>query len=108
MNEHQTLILAKQDITSELRENHPNDLSPEIESVVIQQSDSEVFAVVNGMYENLEFYAGNAGNYFNASDDVSVNAKKYLDMDPYTIIMTTNLFHDEACERIHSEHNENE
>ena len=41
-----------------------------------------------------------------STDSVSLNAIKFLkDMDPYSVIMTTDLFHHDACVEIDKEHN---
>ena len=40
-------------------------------------------------------------NYFSPTDNVSINADKFVtDWDPWSIVMTTNLFSEEACHHI--------
>ena len=42
--------------------------------------------------------------YFSPDDSVSTNAKKFLEAwSPYSIIMTTDLFHEDACHQIEND-----
>jgi hypothetical protein len=50
---------------------------------------------------DLAFIAGTDEAFFRPEDDVRLNASKLVnDYDVYSIIMTTDLFHDEACQQI--------
>jgi hypothetical protein len=49
------------------------------------------------------------GFYFNPHENVSVNANRFVnDFDEYSIMMTTDLFHDEACKEIQERHRSKE
>ncbi|MCU6367937.1 hypothetical protein KW866_11200 [Enterobacter quasiroggenkampii] len=53
---------------------------------------------------DLEFISDKDGLFFRPEDDVSLNADKLVnDYDSYSIVMTTDLFHEKACQQIASE-----
>ncbi|MBE9142518.1 hypothetical protein IQ236_04680 [Planktothrix mougeotii LEGE 06226] len=44
--------------------------------------------------------------FFKSTDDVTINADKFVkEFDPYSIIMTTDLFHEEACHEVDEKFN---
>ncbi|HCB2207541.1 TPA: hypothetical protein MYR09_002579 [Citrobacter farmeri] len=50
---------------------------------------------------DLAFIIDEDDAFFRPEDDVRVNANKFVsDYDEYSIMMTTDLFHDEACQQI--------
>lgn len=58
---------------------------------------SDLAFITDGDYES---------QMFRSDDHVSVNASKFVDeFDPFSIIMTTNLFHEEACQKVNNEFN---
>lgn len=47
--------------------------------------------------------SGTTAEYFRASVPVSVNAVKFVtEWDPHSVVMTTDFFHQEACEHINA------
>ncbi|SEQ60289.1 T5orf172 domain-containing protein [Amphritea atlantica] len=44
--------------------------------------------------------------YFSPADDISINAEKFVDeFGPYSIMMTTDLFHEEGCSEVNERFN---
>lgn len=53
--------------------------------------------ISDGVYDNA---------YFSPADSVSTNADKFvIEYDAYSIVMTTDLFHESACDEVNREHN---
>lgn len=91
-------------------------LRPDIVDVRIVQTQQRVWLEITEESEkagylvdqtihrsDLAFCSGNAPGekYFSPADSVSVNASKFVGQwEPYSIIMTTDLFHHEACVEI--------
>jgi len=99
-------------------------LKPGIISIVIIQSKDEVLLetaeveIVEGGFEketvkrlDLRFIADgedleNDELFFNPKDSIEKNVRKFIDeFSPYSIINTTDLFHEEACEKINKKYN---
>ncbi|OMO36774.1 hypothetical protein BCT46_26065 [Vibrio sp. 10N.261.46.E8] len=56
---------------------------------------------------DLAFISGCEGDYFSHRDSIVINANKFVnDYDSYSIVHTTDLFTNEACEMICNEHQE--
>lgn len=106
-----------EDVTQRLREKYPSYLRPEIVAVRIVQMPGYVSLEIMIEEEkagylidqtirrmDLEFISDKNGPFFRPEDDVSLNADKFVnDYDPYSIVMTTDLFHEKACQQIASE-----
>lgn len=105
-----------EDVTQRLREKYPSYLRPEIVAVRIVQMPGYVSLEIMIEEEkagylidqtirrmDLEFISYKDGPFFRPEDDVSLNANKLVnDYDPYSIVMTTDLFHEKACHHIAS------
>jgi hypothetical protein len=114
-------IYAAEDITERLRKKFPSYLKPDIVSVRIVHPGDRVWLEITQEEElagylkkqtitrsDLGFISDGEFEsfYFNPTDSVSINANKFVDeYDPYSIIMTTGLFHDEACEEVNEKYN---
>ncbi|WP_461207595.1 hypothetical protein [Clostridium sp. DL1XJH146] len=97
-------------------------LKEEITSIVMVQTEDEVMLetievqVVEGGFEkqtvrreNLDFIADGEDDddlYFNPKDKIEVNVLKFInDFGAYSIINTTDLFREEAWEKISNKYN---
>jgi hypothetical protein len=115
-------IYSAEDITEGLRKRFSRYLKPDIVSVRIVQPGNRVWLEIIQEKEiagylkdqiitrtDLGFIMG--GNheetFFSPNDSVSINATKFINEfdDPYSIIMTTDLFHEDACKEINEEYN---
>ena len=99
-----------------LVEKYRNCMKPEIVDVRIVQTKDRVWLEITGEHmigedlvdqiikrSDLAFCTGgdSQDRYFSPNGSVSENASKFIEnWDPYSIIMTTDLFHDEACVQI--------
>lgn len=107
---------SAEDITDRLREKYPDYPRPEIASVRIVQVPERVWLEITEEKEaagylkdqlirrsDLAFIGSTDGAQFCPEDDVQRNAHKFVEeFDAYSIIMTTELFHDAACKEIDS------
>jgi hypothetical protein len=103
-------------ILGRLKEKYPHWIDPTIADVQIVQTNDHVWLEITREDEiagylkdqtikrsDLAFITG--GNYgenlFPPSDTVTENAQRFTEkFDPYSIIMTTDLFHEAACHEI--------
>ena len=108
------------DITELLLKKYPNHLKEDIVSVRIVQPKERVWLEIttektshSGFMvdqtikrEDLAFICDDGdGLFFKREDHVQINARKFVDeFDPYSIIMTTDLFKEECCHKIDEEH----
>lgn len=105
------------ELSSRLREKYRDYLRPELISVILFQSPSEIWleTVANetttGGWEkittrrtSLDFIVLDPDcdqPMFNPADPIEVNASKFVEeLDAYSICNTTDLFTDRACQRI--------
>ncbi|WJV64125.1 GIY-YIG nuclease family protein [Pectobacteriaceae bacterium C52] len=100
-----------EDVTQRLREKYSMYLRPDIVAVRVVQMPGRVWLEITTEKEtagylvdqtiqrtDLAFIADTDEAFFRPEDDVRLNANKLVnDYDVYSIIMTTDLFHDEAC-----------
>ncbi|WP_437334554.1 GIY-YIG nuclease family protein [Sorangium sp. So ce394] len=107
-----------EDITEALQTKYPQHLRPGIVAVRIVQVPGRVWLEITEEREvsgylkdqsikrsDLAFIVEDEHPFFRPEDDVRANSRKFVeDYDPYSIIMTTDLFHDEACRKIASLH----
>lgn len=110
-------------IFSRLNNKYPGYLKKDIIEVRIVQSEARVWLEITtedkkGDYlvnqiikrSDLAFIIeGDDELIFKPENDIKINADKFVnEFDPYSIIMTTNLFHEKACsqitEKFESEH----
>lgn len=113
-------VYAAGDILDRLCEKYSNYLKPDIVAVRIVQTKDRVWLEITTEDEineclkdqtikrtDLGFIAtGNEKLFFNPKDPVSVNAMKFVEQfDPFSIIMTTDLFHEDASHKINKEYN---
>ncbi|HFN3649825.1 GIY-YIG nuclease family protein [Enterobacter hormaechei] len=103
-----------EDITQRLREKYPLYIRPEIVSVRIVQMPGVVWLEITTEKEiagylveqttqrtDLKFIVDTDEAFFRPEDDVRLNANKLVnDYDIYSVVMTTDLFHDDACQQI--------
>lgn len=103
-----------EDVTQRLREKYSMYLRLDIVAVRVVQMPGRVWLEITTEKEiagylvdqtiqrtDLAFIAGTDEAFFRPEDDVRLNASKLVnDYDVYSIIMTTDLFHDEACQQI--------
>ncbi|WJW95206.1 GIY-YIG nuclease family protein [Enterobacter pseudoroggenkampii] len=103
-----------EDITQRLREKYPLYIRPEIVSVRIVQMPRVVWLEITTEKEiagylveqttqrtDLAFIVDTDEAFFRPEDDVRLNANKLVnDYDIYSVVMTTDLFHDDACQQI--------
>jgi hypothetical protein len=108
-----------EDITERLRSKYGDYLRPEISTVRIVQVPGRVWLEITEEKEitgylqdqlihrsDLAFIAGHEDQFFSPTDDVRRNAIKFVEeFGPFSIIMTTELFHEAACKEIDLEHN---
>ena len=107
-----------EDITQRLREKYPLYIRPEIVAVRIVQMPGGVWLKITTEKEiagylvdqiiqrtDLAFIVDTDEAFFRSEDDVRLNANKLVnDYDIYSIVMTTDLFHDYACQQITRAH----
>lgn len=112
------------DFYSNLKLKYKEYLKPEIVSIVMIQSKEDVWLetteveIVEGGFEkqtirriNLDFITNdedceNEEAFFNPKDTIENNVRKFIDeFSPYSIINTTDLFCDQACEKINKKYN---
>lgn len=105
---------AAESIFHRLVEKYPKWLKPEIVDVRIVQTQERVWLEITEENEkagylvdqtikrsDLAFCSGDNGRYFSPTNSVSDNATKFIEnWDLYSIIMTTDLFHHDACKLI--------
>ncbi|EKN5158562.1 GIY-YIG nuclease family protein [Yersinia enterocolitica] len=103
-----------EDVTQRLREKYSMYLRSDIVAVGVVQMPGRVWLEITTEKEtagylvdqaiqrtDLAFITGTDETFFRPEDDVRLNANKLVnDYDVYSIIMTTDLFHDEACQQI--------
>lgn len=103
-----------EDITLRLREKYPLYIRPEIVAVRIVQMPGGVWLEITTEKEiagylveqttqrtDLAFIVDTDEAFFRPEDDVRLNANKLVnDYDIYSVVMTTDLFHDDACQQI--------
>ncbi|KGT88712.1 GIY-YIG nuclease family protein [Enterobacter cancerogenus] len=103
-----------EDITQRLLDKYSGYLNPNIVAVKIVQIPGVVWLEITTEDEragylvdqnikrtDLAFITTSGDVFFRPGDDVSSNARKFVnDYDAYSIVMTTDLFHDEACRKI--------
>lgn len=107
-----------EDVTQRLREKYPAYLRSDIAAVRIVQMPGRVWLEITTEEEragylvdqivrrtDLAFIANTDEPFFRPEDEVRLNSEKLVsDYDTYSIVMTTDLFHDEACRHIEREH----
>jgi T5orf172 domain len=114
-------VFQAEDIFESLKQKYPGYLKPDIVAVRIVQPKDRVWIEITQEEEiagylkdqkitrtDLAFISD--GEYdshlFRPEDDVRDNARKFVeDFDPYSIIMTIDLFHDSACNEINEKFN---
>lgn len=103
-----------EDVTQRLGEKYYAYLRPDIVAVRVVQMSGYVWLEITTEEEkagylvnqtiqrtDLEFISDKDGQFFRQEDDVRSNANKLVnDYDVYSIVMTTALFHEEACQQI--------
>lgn len=115
---------AAEDIYDRLKAKYKDALVPDIVSVRIVQTQERVWLEVTREEEiagylkdqtikrtDLAFIMGDSYNqsFFPTTDTVSENARRFVeDYDAYSIIMTTDLFHEHACIQIDEDHRRRE
>lgn len=112
-------IYSAIDITNELRTKYNKWLKLDIVSVRIVQPKERVWLEITQEEEkagylidqtikrtDLGFISDTGENdYFSPDNDITINAEKFItDFDPYSIIMTTDLFHEEGCNEINRQY----
>jgi hypothetical protein len=114
-------IFQASSIFEAMKQKYPGYLKPEIVAVRIVQSKSIVWLEITEEREvagylkdqkitrtDLGFIENDDGLFFPAEDDVTENARKFVeDFDAYSIIMTTDLFHEAACHEVNEQFNSN-
>lgn len=111
------------DFYEQLKLKYNDYLKPEIISIVLIQTDDQVLLetreveIVEGGFEkqttkriDLGFISDgddeNESDFFNPQDAIENNVRKFIDeLSPYSIINTTDLFTDEACDKINKKYN---
>ncbi|KVA10748.1 hypothetical protein WI41_11325 [Burkholderia latens] len=107
-----------EDVTQRLREKYPAYLRSDIAAVRIVQMPGRVWLEITTEEEragylvdqivrrtDLAFIADTDEPFFRPKDEVRLNSEKLVsDYDTYSIVTTTDLFHDEACRHIEREH----
>ncbi|EPL6464383.1 MULTISPECIES: GIY-YIG nuclease family protein [Morganellaceae] len=105
-----------EDLTQRLRKKYPTYLHPNITAVKIVQTIGRVWLEITIEQElggylldqtikrtDLGFIIDDDENdlFFQPEDDIRLNANKFVsEYDEYSIVMTTDLFHEEACQQI--------
>lgn len=114
-------VFQAEDIFESLKKQYPEYLKPDIVAVRIVQPQDRVWLEITQEEEiagylkdqkitrtDLAFISGGEddSHLFRPEDGVRENARKFVeDFDPYSIIMTTDLFHDKACNEINEKFN---
>jgi T5orf172 domain len=114
-------VFQAEDIFESLKQKYPGYLKPDIVAVRIVQPQDRVWLEITQEEETAGYLKDQKitrtdlafisdGEYdshlFRPEDDVRENARKFVDdFDPYSIIMTTDLFHDSACKEINEKFN---
>ncbi|MCG9886505.1 MAG: GIY-YIG nuclease family protein [Cyanobacteria bacterium] len=114
-------VFQAEDIFESLKQKYLSYLKPDIVAVRIVQPQDRVWLEITQEKEtagylkdqkitrtDLAFISdgGYDSHLFRPEDDVRENARKFVeDFDPYSIIMTTDLFHDSACQEINEKFN---
>jgi T5orf172 domain len=114
-------IFQAEDIFESLKQKYPGYLKYDIVAVRIVQPQGRVWLEITQEEEtagylkdqkitrtDLAFISDGEydSHWFRPEDDVRENARKFIeDFDPYSIIMTTDLFHDSACKEINEKFN---
>lgn len=114
-------VFQAEDIFESLKQKYLSYLKPDIVAVRIVQPQDRVWLEITQEKEtagylkdqkitrtDLAFISdgGYDSHLFRSEDDVRENARKFVeDFDPYSIIMTTDLFHDSACQEINEKFN---
>lgn len=114
-----TSVYSAKSIFRELSEKYEAWLDPTIVDVRIVQTQERVWLEITREEEigsflvdqiikrsDLAFCSGDthATKYFCPTDPASTNSDKFVETwDPYSIIMTTDLFHDAACREINND-----
>ncbi|AHJ14177.1 GIY-YIG nuclease family protein [Sulfurospirillum multivorans] len=108
------------DITEKLRAKYLNWLKSDIVAIRIVQPKERVWleitqekAVAGYLVDqtitrtDLGFIAGQEDKkFFSPEDDILINAEKFVyNFDPYSIIMTTDLFHEDGCNEVNQKYN---
>lgn len=117
-------IFSAIDVTDKLRQKYPRYIDPDIISIRLVQPGDRVWLEMTREKEaagylkdqvitrtDLGFISDDdlEGFYFDPLENVSVNANRFVnDFDEYSIMMTTDLFHDEACKEIQERHRSKE
>lgn len=119
-------IFSSASIFKNLKEMYSEWLKPNIVDVQIVQTNKRVWLEITeetekgsylvdqiisrtdlGFISDGDYSCVDNGEMFKISESVTYNAEKFLaDLCPYSIIMTTDLFHDVACEEINKKHNQ--
>jgi hypothetical protein len=113
-------IFVAEDITDRLRKKYPLYLKPDIVSIRLVQPGDRVWLELTQEEErvgylkdqtitrkDLGFICGDDydNQFFDPNDNVSTNADRFVnEFDPYSIINTTDIFHEEACNEINEEY----
>lgn len=108
-------------ILDRLRKKYPLWIDPAIADVQIVQTNERVWLEITREEEiagylrdqtikrsDLAFISGGASeeNYFSPNKPVTENARKFTEeFDAYSIIMTTDLFHEKACHEVNEQFN---
>lgn len=109
------------DITAKLQDKYSQWLKPDIVSVRIVQLKERFWLEITQEEESagylvnqtikrtdLGFICSGDNDFFSPKDDVSINASKFLhEFDSYSIINTTDLFHEAGCHEINDEYHKN-
>lgn len=114
-------VYSSIDFYNNLKLKYKEYLKPEIISIIMIQSEEDVWLetveeeIGEGGLEkqttrriNLDFISADDDGeaFFNPKDTIENNVRKFIDeLSPYSIINTTDLFHDEACEKISKKYN---
>lgn len=118
------MIYSAIDFYGKLKMKYREYIKPEITSIVIVQTKEDVYLetteiqTVEGGFEkqtvkriDLSFITDgedyeNEEMFFNPKDPIEKNVMKFInELSPYSIINTTDLFHEEACEKISKKYN---
>jgi hypothetical protein len=114
-------VFQAEDIFESLKQKYPGYLKPDLVAVRIVQPQDRVWLEITQEEETAGYLKDQKinrtdlafisdGEYdshlFRPEDDVRENARKFVeDFDPYSIIMTTDLFHASACNEINEKFN---
>jgi hypothetical protein len=114
-------VYSAEDITERLCKRFPGFLKPDVVSVRIVQPGDRVWLEMTQEKEMAGYLKDQKitrtdlgfitdGDYdemvFNPNESVSINAAKFVNgYDLYSMMMTTDLFHEDACKEINEKHN---